>query len=200
MSEKQDSIKELAGRIVSSPNILDRMFKELSGPSRRGRQNAAAVIAQLAILKPEMLARHIDELKDALDYSEAQTRWETLDALARLVSIDLEACLGALQDAEDALFDEDNGLVRLAAFRYICAVGASSQELSLKVWPLLDEAIQCYHGNYEYQDMLAALIVYAESNLSDETKAALKERVSFDAEHGHGALKRRCQQIVEILS
>lgn len=200
MSEKQDSIKELATRIVSSPAILDRMLKELDGPSRRSRQNAAAVISQVSQLSPELLVEHVEELSDALTQPEAQTRWETLDALTNLVSLKPEECAACLQSAEDALFDEDNGLVRLAGFRFVCQLGSANQERAKQVWPLLDEAIQCYHGDFEYPDMLASLLSYAESDLDDSVKDALKGRVLFDSEHGHGGLKRRCQQIVEALS
>lgn len=200
MSEKQDSIKELAARIVSSPSILDRMLKELDGPSRRSRQNAAAVISQVSQLSPELLVDHLEELFEALTRPEAQTRWETLDALTHLVELKPDECATCLQSAEDCLFDEENGLVRLAAFRFVCRLGQTTPERSELVWPLLDEAIQCYHGDFEYSDMLVALLSFAESELSESVKDALKERVLFDSEHGHGGLKRRSQQIIEALS
>jgi len=71
---------------------------------------------------------------------------------------------------------------------------------SEKVWPLLDEAIQCYHGDYEYQDMLIALIGFSEGKIAPSVKEGLKERMAFDAEKSKGALKRRSQQIIDNLN
>ena len=47
--------------------------------------------------------------------------------------------------------------------------------------------------------MLTALIQFAEGKLADDVKSGLSERVSFDAEHGKGILKRRSQQIIDTL-
>ena len=199
MSEKQDSIKEMAQSIVDKPSLIDQIIEQLEGSSRRNRQNAAAVLSQVSKISPELLAPYVGALEDALDRPEAQTRWESLDALSNLISVDSRACDKALQGAENALFDEDNGLVRLAAFRFVCYLGATTQARSEKTWPLLDEAIQCYHGDFEYQDMLIALNVFAGGKISKPVKDSLKERVAFDAEHGHGALQRRCQQILDTL-
>ncbi len=200
MSEKQDSIKELATTIVKNPELLDETVGNLEGSSRRNRQNAAAVLSQVSKIAPELLVSHIAVIEDALDRPEAQTRWESLDALTNLVTVDSRACDKALQGAENALFDEDNGLVRLAAFRFICQLGSTTNARSEKAWPLLDEAIQCYHGDYEYLDMLAALIQFAEGKISPSVKDALKERVTFDSENGHGPLQKRCKQIVDLLN
>ena len=200
MSEKTQNTKELAAEVLKAEGMLDGIVAALAGPSRRVRQNASSVLAQVAKLDPEKLAPHIDEFIDALNRPEAQTRWESLDTLTELVHIDSRACDKALAGAETALFDEDNGFVRLAALRFLCALGSTTENRSLKVWPLLDEAIQCYHGDYEYQDMLVALIAFAGGTLAPEVKEGLAERVKFDAEHGKGALKRRSQQIVEELA
>ncbi len=200
MSEKQDSIKELAVTISKNPKLLDEVINQLEGNSRRARQNAAAVLSQLSKITPELLIPHAGSIEDALDRPEAQTRWECLEALTNMVSVDSRACDKALQGAENALFDEDNGFVRLAAFRFICQLGATTNARSEKTWPLLDEAIQCYHGDYEYLDMLAALIQFTEGKISPSVKTALKERVSFDAENSHGPLQKRCQQVVDALS
>ena len=199
MSEKTQNTKELAAEVLKAEGMLDGIVAALAGPSRRVRQNASSVLAQVAKLDPEKLAPHIDKFIDALNRPEAQTRWESLDTLTELVHIDSRACDKALAGAETALFD-DNGFVRLAALRFLCALGSTTENRSLKVWPLLDEAIQCYHGDYEYQDMLVALIAFAGGKLAPEVKEGLAERVKFDAEHGKGALKRRSQQIVEELA
>ena len=70
---------------------------------------------------------------------------------------------------------------------------------SLQVWHLLDEAIQCYHGDLEFQDMLIAVISFSESDLAESVRDELKDRMEFDAKHGRGVLKKRAQLIIENL-
>lgn len=200
MSEKTDTIKELAEQALASKNVLKQHVEDLSGGSRRSRQNASAVLAQVARSNPEVLVAYVDDFVDALNRPEAQTRWEALDVLTALVALESRACDKALSGAETALFDEDNGLLRLAALRFLCRLGSTTKNRSEKVWPLLDEAIQCYHGDFEYQDMLNALISFSEGTLADSVKTGLKERVTFDAENGKGALKRKSQAIIDNLS
>lgn len=197
MSEKTENIKETAQQAIESPEIMQTLVTELSGSSRRARQNAAAVFAQISKLDSESLIPYLDEFIDALKKPEAQTRWESLEVLTALVPLASKSCDKALPDAETALFDEESGFVRLAAVRFLCKLGATTENRSEKVWPLLDEAIQCYHGDYEYQDMLIALIGFSEGKISQNAKDGLKERMAFDAEKSKGALKRRSQQIID---
>lgn len=197
MSEKSESIKEAAQQAIDSPETRETLVADLSGSSRRARQNAAAVFAQISKSSPEILVPYLDDFIDALKRPEAQTRWECLEVLTTLVPFASKSCDKALQDAETALFDEENGFVRLAAVRFLCKLGATTELRSDKVWPLLDEAIQCYHGDYEYQDMLIALIGFSDGKISQTAKDGLKERMAFDAEKSKGALKRRSQQIVD---
>lgn len=200
MSEKTQSAKDLAARLLQSKDLIKEVALALSGSTRRDRQNASSVLAQVAKLDPEVLVPYTNDFIDALNRPEAQTRWESLDVLTELVPFDSRTCDKGIAGAETALFDEDNGFVRLSALRFLCALGATTENRSQKVWPLLDEAIQCYHGDYEYQDMLVALISFSTGKLAPEVKEGLIERVSFDAQHSKGALKRRSQQIIDNLS
>lgn len=200
MSEKTQSTKDLAAQVLQSKDLLNTVASALSGATRRDRQNASSVLAQIAKIDPEALVPYTDDFIDALNRPEAQTRWESLDVLTELVPLESRSCDKALPGAETALFDEDNGFVRLSALRFLCALGATTENRSQKVWPLLDEAIQCYHGDYEYQDMLSAIVLFSEGKLAPEVKQGLIDRVSFDAEHSKGSLKRRSQQIIENLS
>ncbi|HJI81635.1 MAG TPA: hypothetical protein OIM20_07940 [Eggerthellaceae bacterium] len=200
MSEKTQSTKDLAAQVLQSKNLLNTVVSALSGATRRDRQNASSVLAQIAKIDPEALVPYTNDFIDALNRPEAQTRWESLDVLTELVPLESRSCDKALPGAETALFDEDNGFVRLSALRFLCALGATTENRSQKVWPLLDEAIQCYHGDYEYQDMLSAIVLFSEGKLAPEVKQGLIDRVSFDAEHSKGSLKRRSQQIIDNLS
>ena len=87
--------------------------------------------------------------------------------------------------------------MRLAAFKFLAALGARSKRLSASVWPLLDEAVQCYHGDPEYRDMLVALVEFVRGDVSDEVRAALVARVSFDAKNGRDYVKTMSQEIID---
>ena len=114
-----------------------------------------------------------------------------------IAGVNADAVADAYDGAEASLFDDGSATVRLAAFVFLCRLGASSAERSDQVWPLIDEAIQCYHGDAEYRDMLAALLGLARGAASDATKAALAARVRFDAESGSGYIKSFSAEILQ---
>ena len=173
------------------------LVEELAGSSRRRRQEVAHKIATVAHTDASMVTPFVGSLMDALERPEAQTRWEVLDALTALVDEHAEEVAPAFEAAETALFDEDSAPVRLAGFVFLCRFGATSEERSDQVWPLLDEAIQCYHGDPEYRDMLVALLAFVQSAASAATKAALAERLKFDAENGARYVKSFSEQIIQ---
>ena len=173
------------------------LVEELAGSSRRCRQEVAHKIAIVAHTDASMVTPFVGSLMDALERPEAQTRWEVLDALTALVDEHAEEVAPAFEAAETALFDEDSAPVRLAGFVFLCRFGATSEERSDQVWPLLDEAIQCYHGDPEYRDMLVALLAFVQGAASAATKAALAERLKFDAENGASYVKSFSVQIIQ---
>ena len=185
---------------VETPEAMSALIKELEGTSRRKRQAAAAVLSVAATIKPEALTEFSDVFVNALSRPEAQTRWECLDILTNIIPIESRLCDKAIPGAESALFDEDSGPLHLAAMRFLCRLGATIENRSQKVWPLIDEAIQCYHGDIEFQEMLVAVIAFSEGKLADEVAEELKARMAFDAKSGKGVLKKRAAQIVENLS
>ena len=189
--------KKQVEEAIANPAALNELIEALSGGSRRGRQQAAKVIAAVAAANSEILVPHAAALVDALERPEAQTRWECLDTLAQLVPLDGRTCEKAVPGAETALFDEDSGPLRLAAMRFLCRLGATTEKRSEKLWPLIDEGIQCWHGDLEFQDMLIAIIDFSQGKLAPEVKAALADRMRFDATNGRGMLKKRAIQIVE---
>ena len=172
------------------------LAEDLEGASRRARQNAASIFARQAKEDPASVLPYGASFVDALHRPEAQTRWECLDVLTQLVPLDSRLCDKAIVGAESSLFDEDSGTVRLAAMRFLCALGATTQKRSEKVWPYIDEAIQCYHGDLEFQDMLNAVMSFSAGKLSAQVKGQLLARMSFDAENGKGALGRKAQAII----
>ena len=179
---------------------IDSLIEDLQSSTRRTRQNAASELASFIQTDPEVLIPHVDLFVKALDYPEAQTRWECLDILSLLVSYESRLCDKAVVGAESALFDENSGLLRLAALRFLCTLGATTENRSMKTWPLIDEAIQCYHGDVEFPDMLIAVTAYSEGKLAPSVREALAERMTFDAQNARGALRRRAQTILDNVS
>ena len=158
MSSRADDVKQEAQEALKNKKTIQSYIETLSSDNRRERQQAASVIAAMAKENPAKMSEFIGGILDALDCPEAQTRWEALDALTELVAVDSRNCEKAIVGAENALFDEDSGPLRLAAMRFLCKLGATTEARSEKVWGLIDEGIQCYHGDLEFQDMLVAVI------------------------------------------
>lgn len=175
---------------------VSALVEGLAGARRRTRQDAAHRLALVAHEDVEQLRPYVAELVDALYRPEAQTRWEVFDAIGELAQLDPALVTDAYDGAEASLFDETSATVRLAAFRYLCRYGASSPASSDRAWPLLDESVQCYHGDPEYHDMLVALLEFSRGDLSDGVREALVARVSFDAENGRSYIKVFSQQII----
>ena len=204
ISMADSSIKEqralYAQVALETPEVLNALIADLEGSSRRKRQAAASTLSVAASMKPEVLTEFSNVFVDALNRPEAQTRWECLDILTSIVGVESRLCDKAIPGAESALFDEDSGPLHLAAMRFLCRLGSTTENRSQKVWPLIDEAIQCYHGDIEFQEMLVAVIAFSEGKLADEVVEELKSRMAFDAKSGRGVLKKRAAQIVENLS
>ena len=199
MSDRSETVNAMAEEALADDAKLSSLVESLAVSARRDRQIAASAVFQVAKSDPEKLVPSIDALIDALNRPEAQTRWEVLETLTILVGHDARTCGKALPEVEASLFDEESGPVRLGAMRFLCKYGATTANRSEKVWPLIDEGIQCYHGDLEFNDMLSALVEFSNGKLSDNVKQELENRMSFDATNGKGTLKKRAQQIIENL-
>ena len=189
---------ELAEKAIADLVILETLVDNLSGDQRRIRQFSAATLDIISKLQPELLVGYLPDIVDALHRPEAQTRWECLEALSSIVKFNPEACDDAIVGAEASLYDDSSGSARLAAVRFLCAYGALDTKRANRVWPFIDEAIQCYHGDPEFQDMLASVSQFASGKIGIVVKRALSERMSFDAKNSKGQLGRRATAIVEI--
>jgi hypothetical protein len=186
----------IAAQAAGNPKFLAVVVDALAGDDRRARQAAASVVHELALHDARLLKPHAEELADALHRPESQTRWEVLGTFEKLVPVDGRLVDKALGGAEAALHDEESGVVRLAAFRLLCAYGATTEKRSERVWPLIDEAIRCYHGDAEFPAMLSGVTRLVTGASADSVKAAAAERMAFDAENAKGLLKRRASRIV----
>jgi hypothetical protein len=182
---------------AADPQLLAEVIDALAGDDRRSRQVAASVVNAIAEKDPSLLKDFASQLADALHRPESQTRWEVLGTFEKLVPVDARLVDKALAGAETALHDEESGVVRLAAFRLLTTYGATTERRSERVWPLIDEAIRCYHGDPEFSAMLIGVQRMVSGSAADEVKLAAAERMAFDAENGKGLLKRRAQSIVD---
>lgn len=191
---------ERLSRIECDRDALASLIEDLAGNSRRKRQLAARVVNLVAQREAALLVPYLPDLVDALYRPEAQTRWEILDALCIMVPDHAKEIGGAFEGAEAALFDELSSTLRLSAFRLLCVWGATERGRSKKVWPILDEAIQCYHGDLEYRDMLGYLHDFANGKIEGGVAGELAGRLQFDAENGKGSyLKARSAEIYSTL-
>lgn len=192
-----DDKAEVAARALEDEKLLKAVVAALSGEGRRLRQLAASVIHDVAIHEPARLKPYADDLADALHRPESQTRWEVLGTFEKLVTVDARLVDKALDGAETALHDEESGVVRLAAFRLMSAYGATTARRSDRVWPLIAEAVRCYHGDPEFPAMLSGVFRMVSGLASDEVKLSAADLMRFDAENAKGLLKRRASRIVE---
>lgn len=187
----------LAKQALADKKLLGDVVDALAGDDRRSRQVAASVVHEVAQNEPTLLKDYAVQLADALHRPESQTRWEVLGTFENLVPVDARLVDKALAGAETALHDEESGVVRLAAFRLLAAYGATTAFRSERVWPLVDDAIRCYHGDPEFPAMLSGVYRMVSGGAADTVKLAAAERMAFDAENAKGVLKRRAARIVE---
>jgi hypothetical protein len=196
--DTSDDRSKIADQAIADQDILLALVDNLSAGQRRVRQFSAAAINAISESQTEILVSHIGEITDGLYRPEAQTRWECLEALSYLAPVDPPACDDAVEGAEASLYDEDSGSARLAALRFLCAYGAVDCARAAKVWPLIEEAIQCYHGDPEFIDMLSSVATFAEGEIGVEIRQSVSKRMQFDATNAKGSLGRYATQIVEI--
>ena len=199
-SEDVKSIPEMAENAMKSKKVFEQVVSSLSCASRIDRQQAAETIYFIAQKKPEKLFQSIPEMIDALNRPESQTRWESLRALAILAKIEPKACEQAFESAEIALFDEESGILRLSAFQFFSSLGSVNALLSKRCWVLLSEAIQCYHGEVEYDDMLDALLQFTNGKIDKSVKQDIKEIFAFDLENSKGSTHQKTLAIIGNLN
>lgn len=183
----------------SLASALPALVGGLAAHSRRQRQAAAQKVYSIAKEDPSAILPYLNDLLDALGRPEAQTRWEVLDTLTLVAQAHPQEVQPGIDAAETSLFDEDSAPVRLAAFRFLAAYGSTSEARSDEVWPLLDEAIQCYHGDAEYRDMLVALYDMVQGPISEKCAHELLDRIAFDTKSGASYIQALSENIAKEL-
>jgi hypothetical protein len=189
---------QVAGQAIEDVQILEALIENLSSDQRRIRQFSAAAIKEVASREPALLLPFVPVIADGLHRPEAQTRWECLDALAYVAHLDPPGLDEVIEGAEVSLFDEESGMAHLSAIRFLSAYGAQNPQRAAQVWPLIEEGIQVYHGDPEFEDMLVAVEGFVTGNIGVAVKAKVCSRLEFDANNALGGIKRRAAQIVQI--
>ena len=174
----------------------DEYVVALEGTNRRQRQEASHALAQMAQVVPDVIVEIADVLIGSLALPEAQTRWECLNALSTIAVEYPEDVLDGFAGAEDALFDDTSAQARLGAFRFLARYGSSAPARSLEAWPLLTEALQCYHGDPEYREMLSCLLDFARGDIDESVRDALVARMAFDSKNGRGLIRAYSREII----
>jgi hypothetical protein len=196
---KKVDIAPLVEEALKTEENMSKVVETLSDSSRRERQTASSIVYEVAKQDISKVEPFVKDIIDALNRPEVQTRWKALLTLTLLIPTDSKNCMKAIEAAEDSLFDEMSGPLRLSAFVFLCNLGSTTTSRSKTVWPLIDEAIQCYHGDIEFFDMLDALTLFSKGKLDAEVKEELSERMAFDAENAAGKLKAMSEDIIENL-
>lgn len=194
---KKIDIEPFVEEALKDEDSMRKLIDSLSASSRRERQVSSEAVYEIAKADISRIEPFTTDIVDALNRPEGQTRWEALMTLTLLIPTQGKECAKAVDAAEDALFDEGTGSLRLAAFIFLCEIGKTTATRSKNVWPVLDEAIQCYHGDVEFDDMLNALVDFSCGKLDASVKEELAERMKFDAENSSGNLQAKSKQIIE---
>jgi len=190
-----DEVLDLAGRYVA---VRRALVDALSNSSRLVREYASQALFDIAQKTPEELIEYSDAFIDALYRPEAPTRYNSLAILAILAEKDMRLIDRAWDAVEECLYDEESGTVRLAAFRVFTAYGATTAPRSKKVWPLISDALRCYHGDPEFMNMLNDFITMLRGNVADEVKNEACEQFAFNAENATGLFKRKAKEIISF--
>ena len=197
---KKIEVEPFIEEALEDEGSLKKLVESLAASSRRERQVSSKAIYEIAKKDVSRIEPYTKDIVDALNRPYGQTRWESLMTFTLLIPTQSKECAKAVDSAEDALFDESTGSLRLAAFVFLCEIGKTTATRSKNVWPVLDEAIQCYHGDVEFDDMLNSLVEFSSGKLDDGVKAELAERMKFDADNANGNLQAKSKKIIDNVS
>lgn len=191
-------VAEEALHAARNKKVMSKLVTRLSDASKVERSRAAKLVHDAACIDATRLEPHVDHMVAALDNPEPQTRWEVLGALEELALVKPMLLDKAVEPTTHSLHDEDSSVVRLAAFRLLATYGASSIRRAEKTWPLLDEALRCYHGDSEYPGMLTALAVLVEGRAPAPIVAEAAALVEPDASHPKATIARGARRVFAI--
>jgi hypothetical protein len=200
-ADAQDAAEELspeAQAALKTKKAMGELVTRLFSDSKPERAQAAKTVHEASVASPAALEPHVDAMVEALEHPEPQTRWELLGALEEVARSSPKLLDKAVVPATACLHDAGSSVVRVAAFRMLAQYGGSSKKRAEQVWPLLDEALRCYHGDSEYPGMLAGLVLLVDGRAPDEVKKEAAALVEPDASHPRAAISRRARQVFSV--
>ena len=100
--EKRQQVAELA---LKDEGLLEHLIELLCGKSRLKRQKAASIVAIISNEDATVLLPYAEDICEALNHTEAQTRWEVLHTLDQMGKVGQRYDEDTLALAEDALYD-----------------------------------------------------------------------------------------------
>ena len=112
--EKRQQVAMLA---LKDEELLEHIVELLCGKSRLKRQKAASIVAIISNEDATVLLPYAEDICEALNHPEAQTRWEVLHTLDQMGKVGQRYDENTLALAEDALYDENNGIQVLVRLR-----------------------------------------------------------------------------------
>ena len=118
--DTQDEREIVAAKAIADEELLVQLAELMAGSSRTLRQKAASTLAIVSNQDASALFAFVDDIASGLTRPEAQTRWEALHILDQMGKAGQRYGENVLAAAEDALYDEKNGIVRESA-RCRCA-------------------------------------------------------------------------------
>lgn len=189
-------IEPLVEYAMKDDAALAGYVNQIVDSSRHKRQVASTVVYEVACRDLDRVECHAKEILDGLNRPECQTRCEVLKTLTLFVDKHAKEAMKSIEAAETALFDENSGPLRLSAYEYLCKLGATSEARSREIWPLIDEATQCFHGDVEFNDMLIALVAFSCGKIDTEVAKELADLMKFDSENATGNLKAKSNEVI----
>ena len=196
--ETAEELSPEAQAVLKSKKATNQLVSRLSSDKKSERTAAAKTVHEVSVASPESVQPHVDAMVAALDHAEPQTRWEILGALEEVARSSPKLLDKAVVPATACLHDTSSSVVRIAAFRMLAQYGGTSKRRAEQVWPLLDEALRCYHGDSEYPGMLAGLVLMVDGRAPAEVKQEAADLVEPDASHPRAAISRRARQVFSV--
>lgn len=193
--------KELAAKVLEGDHTILKdaiqyVSYDLENPkSKNVRAGAAKILEKVAEKRPELIAKHLDKLKPALDAKEPQTRWMLMQVFGFCAKLNPKAASSVI-DYGKAYLGENAGVCLSGAVHlYLGRVGETSEQTANEVLPILDDALQKASEN-EVDWILEAFYNIIDQ-VNDEAKVLIKKNAELFADAKKNATRKRVQKILK---
>jgi hypothetical protein len=191
--------KELAGKALENPAVLDVVVDYLGHDDKAKRAAAAETFAEACKKDPRVGLPYLSEVSKALGNEEPQTRWEALMALSYMSTEAPEEVGSALPSIVENLHDPKSMIVRSSAALCLGRLGGTSTERARRVLPLLGDALDRYGKGNELGSILDALSYIAASVDDKMVKGEMAQMVAPFEDHQRASIVKRVKRIQRSL-